>query len=277
MFQELATPLGLKAASTKLLDERKLWINRAYREMVVKHDWPNSYDGEVQTVAPESTGTVACTLADTAMTLSDHTWTATSGVERRKIKIGNVIYDLSAVASGGCTLSKPATAEIAAGTEYILFQSEYALPANVGDIVAAWVDGYAPMTVIQHPQMSRLRALEHVVGTPPQYLHRMGLDAEGDLIVRLHGYPGGIYHVHYTYEKRMTALSADADVPDVLPEDAHFLIPILAEKHVQRFQGERGDVKDAREAFHEAWAEYAVGHFPALVLELEPEMFRMDD
>lgn len=276
LYQELATPLGLRPTSTKLLAERKLWINRAYRELAVMFEWPNSHEGEFQTTAPYSTGTVSATKGDTAVTLSGGTWTATSGTERRRILIGNVSYRLSDVSTSDCTLEKGAVDDYS-GEEYVLYQAEYDLPNTVAEISEMWVDRNAPLGRIRGPEMSRRLGLENFLGSPPTHFEKLGLDAEADVIVRLHGYPAGLYQVHYLYRARPATLSADADVPIVLPLDAHYLIALLAEVHLQRFEGEAKDVKLAREAFHETYSAFIVGFGETMQLELDPAMFRMED
>lgn len=127
-------------------------IDAAYRSIGSRHPW--SYlrkRTQINTSAPYSTGTVAYSSSTRQLTLSSGTWP--SWAKYGTVIIDSVLYKVSARTSDTVLVldaTRCPTGDIASGTSYQIYRSEYPLPANfsrlnsIVEVGRAWEVQYVP-------------------------------------------------------------------------------------------------------------------------------------
>lgn len=155
LFSDQVTQLAdqfPESSSSKAVRLQKLAIGSAYRNLGGVHPW--SYlrrRTQINTVAPYGTGTIAYTASTRIVTLTDGTWPtwAASGT----LVIDSVLYKVeSRDSSTQLTLvsDRCPVDNIASGTAYEIYRSEYLLPADfmrmedIAEIGRAWDMEYIP-------------------------------------------------------------------------------------------------------------------------------------
>lgn len=115
-------------------------VEEAYRELPLQAYWTYYRRREVlNTVPSQSTGTISYTHSTRTVALTGSTFP--SGVEKYRLIIGNAHYDIESRTSSTAIvlpeLSNPG-ADVASGTAYTLYKSEYILPENFRRMIAMY-------------------------------------------------------------------------------------------------------------------------------------------
>ena len=227
LYQSGRKWLGLSSTDTALDTELKAWTNDAYREVVGAFDWDTRRASDVlQLEAKEDTSTLqAAVVGATALTINDAVWdTAWSGY---KIRINDETYDVTTFGSTTtATLADGLTKALDGGESYIVYKEEYALPSAVDKLVGIFPGSSS------YPALGRV-ALDVMFGyksrsTDPQDFPRVysivGTNASGVPTIVVHPAPASRQNLHVKYDRVLTELSGDADIPTLLPDHAHHLI-----------------------------------------------------
>lgn len=115
-------------------------VEEAYRDLPLQAYWSYYRRREViNTVPSQSDGTVAYTHSTRTVTLSGSTFP--SGAENYRLIIGNAHYDIESKTDSTHVIlpaeSNPG-ADVASGTAYTLYKSEYLLPENFRRMIAMY-------------------------------------------------------------------------------------------------------------------------------------------
>jgi hypothetical protein len=188
-------------------------VNDAADMLSRENDWSwYIRKGYLSLVAPYATGTIAITTGTATVTLTTGTWP--SWAEDGKLFTGSKIYDVETRTSDSViVLSGTYNGDTVTADSFIIFQDEYALPANLarfGYILPgqAWAFGGDPTTIEQ------LWLMQNAFTTGQAYPSAFAV-ANGNLT--LYPYPSDNATIAYTYRVRPTSLVNDSDTLDMDP------------------------------------------------------------
>ena len=191
----------------------------------------------LQTEAGESASTLqAAAIGATAITIDDANWN--TGWTNRKIRIGDESYDVASFGSTTtCTLNDGLIAALAGGETYIVFRDTYSLPSTVSKLLEIFpnVSTYAPLRRVSLNEMARYKSLYQDPRDYATHYAEVGTDSSGNYTVQLYPSPNTIYNMTLTFDREVTELSADADIPTMLPAHTHHLIEKRAKMYVYEY------------------------------------------
>jgi len=224
--QELAAQAGLDqtVASTDTLLKR--WLNNAQQAVIRAYEWPfmrNSTPLVVQTVTDYTTGTVAQTLASTAVTFSSAPATSVQGYYLQT-SASKDWYQITAHTAGStsATLEIGSTQTNSAAT-FTVRKYFYSTSTSVDKIIEISQD-ILPYQLIEtsYEYFQSYNPGFLASGTPRIYCMQ-GLDSSGTPQFRLWPNPDAVINLSVWYLKTATDLSADTDV-SVVPAKWHTTI-----------------------------------------------------
>jgi len=278
MQQNAAKWLGLTSASTDLLTERKAFINDAYRDVVSAFDWPSRYGSDViQTTASEATSTLqAASVGATALTINDAVWlTAWTG---RKIRIGDETYTVTSFdTTATATIADGLTVALAGGEGYTVYQDEFSLPSDCAQLleITPGVGTYGPLRRISFDEMAQAKSFWETPANYPTCYTEVGTDSSGYYEIQIYPTPASIINLTARYDREVTELSADADIPTLLPTHVHHLIEKRTKVSCYEHDNRMELVKDARRDYETAVAfETQRARKHKSRVRLDPDTFR---
>ncbi len=227
LYQSGRKWLGLGNSDTDLDTELKAWTNDAYREVVGAFDWETRLgDDTVQTEAKEDTSTLqAAAIGATALTIDDAVWdTSWTG---RRIRIGDETYDVSSFGSTTtATLADGLAVAVAAGASYSVYKDQYSLPSDLDKMIGVYpsVTSYPALIRLARDQMMSLKSAYYAPQDYPRHYAIVGTDSSGYQEIMVDPIPASRMNLRMVYERSVTELSGDSDIPVLLPLHTHYLI-----------------------------------------------------
>jgi hypothetical protein len=203
--------LGADVEGSAKRDARRS-ILAGYREFSTAARWCYYYQrGRINTVAPQSTGTVEYTNSTRQLTLTGATWP--SWVTFGTVAINNVSYDVdTSVSSTVVTLSVNSNpgADVAALTTYTLYRDTYPMPADftAADEFADVANYSKPIYVHPATWLSQQR-LSKSPATPRTYTFTSDPHYFGTMAVRFYPPPDTIHAYDFIYQRRPRPLVYD--------------------------------------------------------------------
>lgn len=239
--------LGAKA-------DLELWsaLNDAVDMLAEDHRWPWFIrKGNINTVTPYSTGTITVTAASTTITGSGTVWPswAASGT----LKVGNKLYGIATRTSDTVlVLDNAFGGDTAAAQSYILFQDEYALPANLfqfKQVLPGQAWGAMPHSV----PIEDLWAVQNATIIGQQYPDLIAV-SNGNLTV--FPYPSENNSILYSYYARPTPLTGSGSAAVDWPDAHRTLLNRAYDFHLCLRFGKTvmGDVKTCLELYNQQLA-----------------------
>ena len=196
------------------LDDRVLRraMVEAYRQLTSDHDWTYLHrEGQIITQEPYSTGTITYTNSTRSLTLASGTWPTWAALG--KVRIGNTVSIVDSRTSDSVIVLDPQVnpgEDVAAGTSYTLFKSEYALPVDFVKMTevlqeASWWGA----RYISPEQFILLERYGSGVGTPQAWTILGDSNYYGALAVALYPAPDATNTLKFLYYRRPRPLKFD--------------------------------------------------------------------
>jgi len=177
-------------------------IAAAYRTIGSRLSWAYLHRRtQINTVAPQSTGTIAYTASTRVATLTGATWPSwsTNGL----ILLNGQVYAVQQVTSSTTAIlaaDRSPVSDVASGTAYTLVQSEYLLPANFVRLEEMVPIGQIwPMRELAPGSMLELARLFSRPTRPWQFMVRGSTYAPGRMAVEYGPPPDQAYTFDMTY------------------------------------------------------------------------------
>lgn len=195
------------------------WIDNRYKEMVSRVRFRHLRKiGEVQIPATYSTGTVAVTRDDTAVTGSSTEWQTNIGSGSQEywyIKIASAWYKISSV--GGETSITLATNF---SEDTVTENTHYAVKRyHPLDTTARWLGDFVltrlrlPLPLIPLEKLDREAPGRILTSQYPGCVTQLGVDSNNYLMVEFYPYSAESEIVHYVYWDLPTALTLGSTIP----------------------------------------------------------------
>jgi hypothetical protein len=229
MLAALRRKVGPKAP---ILDPYGL-LNEVSMDILSRIDYhPLWKTAILRTVAPYTTGTVAITVAGTTVTGTDTVWTDAMAGRKFKCTDDTAYYRIDSVTDGTHLELETAYAESAnaVAETYEIYQDEYSLASDF--------DGFKTrMHDLRNNKLLDHRAVEagenvYIISTgtgSPDMVVPIGVDSDGNFMVRLQPSPNTVEIYECRYRKKRTLLNEWDDAIDFPPEDEEmFLAGLVA-------------------------------------------------
>ncbi len=228
---------GRLTASASLTEDQRgdviSVINRGFRQFYNPmplpgessgHDWSFLRgEGAVQTVSPETTGTVAASAGSLSIT-----GTGTSFAESmvgRVIKIGGQVRVIASRSTDtAITVDTAFDAAVPALSAYEIVAQEYELPSDFGglrgEVTFRDDDGYAPLRLVNEASIMRLRTEGNYTKDVPEYVAIIPTDTDNEthnsqtFKLSVWPFPDKKYDLLFSYTvyaNAMSAAGAEAD------------------------------------------------------------------
>lgn len=178
-------------------------VQRAYSEVTTIHEWSHYYQhGRIITQPQYQTGTVAYNSSTRQLTLTGGTWPAWA--ESGSVSIGRAIAKVGArVSNTVLTLDSTLTfaSTLAAGQAYVLYQTDYALPADFRNMDEPsnefnWWSGL----YLKPDEAMKLERVGNRSGRPWHWTVLKNPNGSGH-ILKLVGYPTAQETLDFTYRR----------------------------------------------------------------------------
>ncbi len=213
-------------ANATMADKLKEWVNARYRVLAAKESWNWLIkDSIVQTVPDITTGTVAVTLDNTAITFSSGPAASVAGYFIQFTGSGDW-YEIAThtAAATAATLDVPYLGTTDAAITYTLRKAYYLLPSDTGKILnvsqhRVW---NTTLTYVPTRMLDRFSALRNS-SNRPRFYSIVGLNSARLYKMEIFPTPNVRMNLNVRRYQVLTELSADADVP-VIPEAYHEIL-----------------------------------------------------
>jgi hypothetical protein len=223
LYSAVTDQLGDTSTSTTTRVKR--YINWTQQDIASRRNWPFLLErSSIQCIAPYSTGEVSVTDGDATVTGSGTTFTA--AMVGRKIRFnGQAEYYTIATFTSDTALELDQTysGTSDANATYSIYKDEYSLAATAEKIVNITLPS-------KNYRLANVGRTEFDTSLPspksegaPDFWVDAGTDSNNYLLIQLSPIPDDDYVVYYWYRKRLTDLSADADV-SLIPTKYHKLL-----------------------------------------------------
>jgi len=178
-------------------------VQRAYSELTTIHEWSHYYQhGRIITQPQYQTGTVAFNVSTNQLTLSNGSWPAWAA--SGSVSIGRAIAKVDKrVSATVLTLDSTLTfaSTLAAGQAYVLYQTDYALPADFRNMDEPsnefnWWSGL----YLKPDEAMKLERVGNRSGRPWHWTVLKNPNGSG-CILKLVGYPTAQETLDFTYRR----------------------------------------------------------------------------
>jgi hypothetical protein len=216
-------------------------VQRAYSELTTIHEWSHYYQhGRIITQPQYQTGTVAYNSSTKQLTLTGGTWPtwAASG----SVSIGRAIAKVDTrVSNTVLTLDSTLTfaSTLAAGQAYVLYQTDYALPADFRNMDEPsnefnWWSGL----YLKPDEAMKLERVGNRSGRPWHWTVLKNPNGSG-YILKLVGYPTAQETLDFTYRRYPRQIRYSGHEPMCRIADAAFVLATvqLSPDHPGLFSG----------------------------------------
>lgn len=259
MQTEMFQQAGLDSADTTVISNVKRWLNFSQQDIAMRYPWPFLRTREsIATVVDKTAGTVSVTAGATSVTGSGTNFTASDVGSYIQFDGANDWYRVSARSSTTAITIDTAyapTANLSAAT-YTLRKFLYSLSSSVDRIldIKNWEKAIRFVNT-DFGTLDWITGANMASGGPSAYA-MYGLDSSGNIQLTFYPFPTTpqIYEVRYL--KRLSDLSADADL-SVIPVKWHHVIVegalIYAFQYLRKFDL----VKN--------WTEYYASHLSTMM------------
>lgn len=202
------------------------WINETYKRVAASANWPWLLTHDiVQTETDITTGTVAITQGDTALTFSTGPTPSVANDYRIQIEGSDNWYDISSHTAGAtsATLSDNFLGTTVTVATYIVRKFWYSLPSDIDRITTVTeATQNTPLGYIDQRELKKAFPDPQTFGVP--YLYTLeGQDTSNDWRARFFPVPDTQVNIDFWYYKEITELSADTDQP-IFPTKWHEIL-----------------------------------------------------
>lgn len=219
---------GLDSADTTNISNVKRWLNFAQQDIAMRYPWPFLQTREsITTVVDKTAGTVAVTSGSTTVTGSSTAFAAVDIGKYIQFQGENDWYRISARSSTTDITIDTAyapTANLAAGSTYVIRKFFYSLSSSVDRIldIKNWEKAIRFVNT-DFGTLDWISGANMAAGGPSAYA-MYGLDSSGNIQLTFYPFPTTpqIYEVKYL--KRLTDLSADADLSGIPVKWHHVIV-----------------------------------------------------
>lgn len=230
--QRIAEIMGVDSTDTTtdanatILIKLKEWVNARYRLLAGKRSWNwRIKDTIIQTVAEITTGTVAVTNGDTAITFSSG---PTPSVAGWFIQFSDTDdwYEISAhtATQTGATLANAYLGTTDGTISYTLRKVYYSLPSTTGKILnAKQTRDDITLTYLTPYQLDYLIP-DRTRSAEPEFYSITGVDSNNDWRVEFYPVPAETMNINFRHYIVPTELSADGDEPIFSPDFHEYLV-----------------------------------------------------
>ena len=211
LFDRLIDFPGADASGDRASREARRAMQDAIRAFPALHSWTYLYKhGRIQLVASYSTGTVAYTHSTLTLTLTTGTWPSWAALGR--VRIGDVISEVATRTSDSILVLDSVVnpgADIDSGTEFVIYQDKYILPADFIATDAALAEStYGEMCYV-HPQ-SHMWATRIADRSGDVYYYTFVASETADRLAMLvFPYPDRAMTVDFLYRRRPRPVKYD--------------------------------------------------------------------
>lgn len=198
------TYLGADVTAQAVRDARTA-VRMAYRNLANAHNWSCYYQrGRLNTVAPQTDGTIAYTNSTRTVTLSDATWPDWAAYGT--LVIGGITYEVAErVSNATLTLSANSNpgADVAAGTAYTLLRDTYPMPVDFQSSDRMLNVTQSTWLMYTHPREWLERQRINIITAQPRiYSFTADPNYMGMLAVRFFPAPDAAYQFDYLYQRQ---------------------------------------------------------------------------
>lgn len=219
--------LGLVSSDTTNIALVKRWINIAQQDIAMRYPWPFLEAREsISTVLDKTAGTVSVTASSTTVTGSGTSFAAGDIGSYIQFSDANDWYRISARSSAtDITLDKAyvESSNLSAGT-YVIRKFLYSLSSSVDRVLTIknW-DTSIRLVETDFGTLDWISGVNEAVGATSAYA-AYGLDSSGNTQLTFYPFPSDLRVFEVRYLKRLTDMSADADLSVVPAKWHHVLI-----------------------------------------------------
>jgi len=220
--------INLDESANDLTTIYNRWINETYKRLAADANWPWLIKHDiVQTVTEISTGTVAITSGDTALTFSSGPTPSVTTANGYRIQLEGADdwYDISAHTAGAtsATLADNFLRDTLTTGTYVLRKWFYSLPSDIDRIIVVTeANDNTPLEYLDHRELKKTFPDIETDGTPNTYTIE-GLDSSNNWRTRFFPTPDTTINIDFWYYQTITELSADGDTP-IFPSKWHEIL-----------------------------------------------------
>ena len=224
IYTEILNKMRQPTGITAITNQAKRYANQGLYEMVFGFEYKLPWlerDAVLTTHAPYSTGTVAIARGSTTLSGTSTLWDSLNayGVANArttgKISLGGTdIYKISTVAASSITLQQRyvASADLAAGADYIYFEDEYALASDfLKPIDYSRFTAAMKLTLIGRNEFRQQFPRPNICGIPTVATlldKSFSGSTTPQMMVQFYPYPNNEYMLPYSYITSNLAVTA---------------------------------------------------------------------
>lgn len=219
--------LGLDSSDTTNIALVKRWVNICQQDIAMRYPWPFLETREsIASVLDKTAGTVSVTSGATTVTGVGTAFATTDIGSYIQFAGQNDWYRISAFSSTtSITIDKAyvESSNLSAGT-YVIRKFLYSLSSSVDRILTIknW-DTAIRLVETDFGTMDWISGVNNAVGASSAYA-AYGLDSSGNTQITFYPFPSDLRIFEVRYLKRLTDMSADADLSVVPAKWHHVLI-----------------------------------------------------
>lgn len=195
-------------------------VNAVHKEILTKKEWPFlAKTGRINTVAPNSTGTVSGTQGQSTVTGTGTAFSLSMVGWYIRIGMGPTLYEISAVNPVGqvLTLASPLVDATFTGQIPIIFPFAYAFPSDFQ--IPEDMNGFLIEPNLRHVGVREFRSLfSTFISAPPRFwaIEYRASDPQVPQLA-LYPIPDQEYALHFDYQQIVPDLVNDSD-PILIPD-----------------------------------------------------------